>query len=144
LETTGHTGGSVTGGRPVSGPRGLIDVSLSLVGSFGRYFESIGALAGEEAREASELFLRLAVLLAAALFFVAFGYVLLLLFAAFLIATVFHVGWIWILLGLTVLHFLAAVVCAFHVKNHWRTPVFSATRSEISRDLDALRGTGKP
>ena len=135
METTGHTGGSVSGGRQVPGPRGLIDVSLSLVGSFGRYFESIGALAGEEAREASELFLRLAVLLAAALFFAAFGYVLLLLFAAFLI---------WILLGFTVLHFLVAVVCAFHVRNHWRTPVVAATRSEISRDLDALRGNRNP
>ena len=122
----------------------MIDVSLSLLGSFGRYFESIGALAGEEAREAAELFLRLAVMLAAALFFAAFGYVLLLLFAAFLIATIFHVGWIWILLGFTVLHFVIAVVCAFHVKNHWRTPVFAATRSEISRDLDAMRGIRKP
>ena len=119
-------------------------MSLSLLGSFGRYFESIGALAGEEAREASELFLRLAVMLAAALFFAAFGYVLLLLFAAFLIAAIFHVAWIWILLGLTALHFLVAAVCAFHVRNHWRTPVFSATRSEISRDLDALRGIRKP
>ena len=144
METTGHTGGSVPGGRPVPEPRGLIDVSLSLLGSFGRYFESIGALAGEEAREAAELFLRLAVMLAAALFFAAFGYVLLLLFAAFLIATIFHVGWIWILLGFTVLHFVIAVVCAFHVKNHWRTPVFAATRSEISRDLDAMRGIRKP
>ena len=122
------------------GPRGLIDGLLSLFGSFGQYFEAIGALAGEEAREATAVFLRLAVMLAAALFFAAFGYVLLLLFAAFLIATLFHVSWIWILLGFTVLHFLVAVVCAFHVKNHWRTPVFPATRSEISRDLDAMRG----
>ena len=122
----------------------MVDVSLSLLGSFGRYFESIGALAGEEAREAAELFLRLAVMLAAALFFAAFGYILLLLFTAFLIAGVFQVAWIWILLGLTVLHILVAVVCAFHVKNHWRTPVFAATRSELSRDLDALRGVRKP
>ncbi|MEI6492465.1 MAG: phage holin family protein [Verrucomicrobiota bacterium] len=142
METTGHTGGSVPGGRPVTEQRGLIDGLLSLFGSFGRYFEAIGALAGEEAREAGELFLRLAVMLAAAIFFAAFGYVLLLLFSAFLIATLFHVSWIWILLGLTALHFLVAVICALHVKNHWRTPVFPATRSEISRDLDAMRGGG--
>ena len=125
-------------------PRGLIDGLLSLFGSFGRYFEAIGALAGEEAREAGELFLRLAVMLAAALFFAAFGYVLLLFFVAFLVAAVFHVSWIWILLGLTALHFLGAIICAVHVKNHWRTPVFPATRSEISRDLDALRGGRNP
>ncbi|MFA7344002.1 MAG: phage holin family protein [Terrimicrobiaceae bacterium] len=145
METTGHTGGPVPGGHPpVAEPRGLIGVSLSLLGSFGRYLESIGALAGEEAGEAAALFLRLAVMLAAAVFFAAFGYVLLFLFAAFLIATVFQVEWIWILLGFTVLHALVAAVCAAHVKNHWRTPVFAATRSEISRDLDALRGTRKP
>ena len=125
-------------------PRGFLDGLLSLFGSFGRYFEAIGALAGEEAREAGELFLRLAVMLAAALFFAAFGYVLFLFFVAFLVAAVFHVSWIWILLGLTALHFLVAIICAVHVKNHWRTPVFPATRSEISRDLDALRGGRNP
>ena len=45
METTGHTGGPVPGGRPVPEPRGLIDGLLSLFGSFGRYFEAIGALA---------------------------------------------------------------------------------------------------
>jgi len=55
LETTGHTGGPVPGGRPAPGQRGLIDGLLSLFASFGQYFEAIGALAGEEAREAGEL-----------------------------------------------------------------------------------------
>ena len=122
----------------------MIDGLLSLFASFGQYFEAIGALAGEEAREAGELYLRLAVLLAAALFFAAFGYVLLLLFAAFLIATVFHVSWMWILLGFTILHFLVAVFCAVQVKCHWRTPVFPATKSEISRDLETLKGARNP
>ena len=122
----------------------MVDVLLSLLGSFGRYFEAIGALASEEASEAAALYLRLAVMFAAALFFSAFGYVLLLLFITILIATVFHVAWIWILLGLTLLHFLVAAICAFHVKTHWKTPVFSATKSEISRDLDSLRGGRKP
>lgn len=139
----GHSGGPVPGAQPASGPRGLLDVVLSLFGSFGRYFESIAALAGEEAREAAALYLRLAVMLAAALFFAAFGYILFLLFAAFLLATVFTISWIWILLGFTVLHLLVAFLCATHVKNHWRTPVFSATKNEISRDLNDLRG-GRP
>lgn len=144
METTGNTGGPVSGGRPSAATRGLVAELLSLFGSCGRYLQAIGALAGEEAREAGELYLRLAVMLAAALFFAAFGYILLLLFAAFLIATVFHVAWIWILLGFTLLHIAVAVLCATHVKNHWRTPVFSATKGEISRDLDNLRGSGQP
>ncbi len=144
METTGNTGGNLPGGRGDSAPRGLIAELLSLVGSFGRHLDSLGALAGEEAREAGVLYLRLAVMLAAALFFAAFGYILFLLFAAFLIATVFHVDWIWILLGFTVLHALVAVLCATHVKTHFRTPVFPATKEELRRDLNVLTGAGRP
>ena len=132
------------GGRPAPEPRGLLDGLLSLVGSFGRYVQAIGALAGEEAHEAVALYLRLAIMLVASILFVAFGYVFLVLFAAFLVATVFHVAWLWILLGLTALHFLVAVICAAHVKSHWRTPVFSATKGEISRDLSALSNRQNP
>ncbi|MEI6797145.1 MAG: phage holin family protein, partial [Methanomassiliicoccales archaeon] len=119
-------------------------VLLSLFGSFGRYFEAIGALAGEEAREAGALYLRLAIMLAAALFFAAFGYILLLLFAAFLIATIFHVAWIWILLGLATLHLLLAFFCTFLVWGRWRTPVFTATKGEVARDLELLGSRRNP
>jgi uncharacterized membrane protein YqjE len=129
---------------PASPPRGLAAELLSLIGSVGRHVQSLGDLAGEEAREAGEVALRLAVMLAAALFFAAFGYVLLVISAAFLVAAVFDVGWIWILPGFVLLHLLLAFVCANHVRTHWRTPLFPATRSEITRDLDALRGGRVP
>ena len=129
--------GSARGAQSAS--RGLVAELLSLVGSVGRHVQSLGALAGEEAREAGALYLRLAVMLFAAIFFAAFGYVLVLLFLAFLIATIFHVAWIWILLGFSLLHLLGAFLCASHVKNHWQTPVFSATTTEIRRDLDSLK-----
>jgi len=144
LETTGDSGGAVPGGNPVAGPRGLVDVVLSLIGAFGQYAESLGALAGEEAREAGVLYLRLALLLGGALFFLAFGYLLLVLFVAVLLATVFHVSWIWILLAFTVLHFVGAICCGVLVRSHWKTPIFSATRKEISRDLAGLRGGRTP
>ncbi len=117
---------------------------LRLIGSLGRHFEAIGSLAGEEAREAGALVLRLAVMLFAAIFFAIFGYILALLSAAFLIAAVFHVSWLWILPGFVLLHILLAFVCANHVRTHWRTPLFTATRNEISRDLEALRGGRQP
>lgn len=129
--------GSARGGQAAS--RGIVAELLSLVGSFGRHVQSLGALAGEEAREAAELYLRLAVMLLAAIFFAAFGYVIILLFLAFLIATIFQVAWIWILLGFSILHLLVAFLCATHVKNHWKTPVFPATSAEIRRDLDSLK-----
>lgn len=125
-------------------PQGLAAEVLRLIGSFGRHFEALGALAGEEAREAGALALRLAVMLFAALFFAVFGYLLALISAAFLIAAVFHVSWLWILPGFVVLHALLAFVCANHVRTHWRTPLFPATKSEIARDLEALRGGRRP
>lgn len=101
-------------------------------------------MAGEEAREAAALAVRMAVMLFAALFFAAFGYVLLLLSAAFLIAAIFHVSWMWILPGFVLVHGLLAFLCANHVRTHWRSPLFPETRGEIARDLDALGGGRKP
>lgn len=125
-------------------PRGLAEELLRLTGSLGRHVSALGALAGEEAREAGALALRLAVLLFAALFFAAFGYVLAVISAAFLIAAVFGVGWIWILPGFVILHALLAFVCANHVRTHWRTPLFTATKNEISRDLEVLSRGKQP
>lgn len=124
--------------------RGVAEDLLRLSGSFGRHLSALGSLAGEEAREAGALALRLAVMLFAALFFAAFGYVLALISAAFLIAEVFDVGWIWILPGFVILHALLAFVCANHVRTHWRTPLFPATKSEIARDLETLSQGRQP
>lgn len=142
METTASSGGARA--IPEDSPRGLTAELLRLTGSLGRHLETLGALAGEEAREAGALALRLAVMVFAALFFAAFGYVLAVISAAFLIAAVFHVSWIWILPAFVLLHALLAAFCVFHVKSRWRTPLFAATKSEISRDLDALRGGRKP
>lgn len=136
METTGHS--SRDGGRSPE-PRGLTAELLSLFGSFTRHLTALGALAGEEAREAGALYLRLAVMLGAALFFAAFGYILLWIFVAFLIAAVCGISWVWIVLVSTVLHLGIAFVCANHVRTHWRTPVFPATAAEIRRDIDSLK-----
>lgn len=78
-------------------------------------------------------------MLGAALFFAAFGYILLWIFLAFLVAAVFGIAWVWILLASTLLHLVIAFVCANHVRSHWRTPVFPATAAEIQRDIAALK-----
>ena len=67
-------------------PRGLMAEILSLIGSSGRYLQAILALAGEESREAIALYTRLLVMLAAALFFAALGYILLVIAVVFLAA----------------------------------------------------------
>ena len=128
----------------VGTPRGLIAQLLILVGSLSRYAHALTALAGEESREAAALGIRLLVMLLAALFFAAFGYILLIFSLAFFAAFVLGISWLWILGGFTALHALLAYICARHVKIHCRTPIFEETRSEVSRDLESLRKRSAP
>ncbi len=120
-------------------PRGLVAELLSLLGSFARHIQALGALAGEESREALALGLRLGVMLLAALFFAAFGYVLLILAVAFFAAHVLGISWLWILAAFTMVHLVFAYLCANHVRRHARTTIFETTRREISADLESLR-----
>lgn len=124
--------------------RGLVGDLLSLGGSLGRHVQALVELAGVESREALALYLRLAVMLGAALVFLVFGYVLLLLFISFLCAAVFGISWVWISLALAVLHFLVAFVCANHVRTHMKSPVFESTRAELRRDFEQLKRTSPP
>ena len=125
-------------------PRGLVAELLSLLGSFARHIQALSALAGEESREALALGVRLGVMLLAALFFAAFGYVLLILAVAFFAAHVLGISWLWILGAFTLVHLLLAYICANHVRRHARTPIFETTRREISVDLESLRKRPQP
>lgn len=137
--------GSVEAAKgPQEEPRGLFGEFLSLLGSIARYFQALGALAGEESKEALALGVRLLVMLLAALFFAAFGYVLLVIAVAFFAAHILGISWLWILGGFTALHLVIAYVCANHVRTHRHTPVFETTRREIAVDLQALSNRQKP
>ena len=83
-------------------------------------------------------------MLLAALFFAAFGYVLLVIAVAFFAAHFLGISWLWILGGFTALHLILAYVCANHVRRHRNTPIFDATRREIAADLETLRKNPKP
>ena len=119
---------------------------LSLVGSLGRYVQAMGSLAGEESREAAALGVRLLVMLLAALFFAAFGYILLIFAVAFFAAFVLGISWLWILGGFTILHGLLAYLCARHVKSSknsaeaaWR---LRATQPPSPRNSTSSRKSG--
>lgn len=127
-----------------SGPGGVAPAAMRLLGSLTRHFQALLALAGLEAREAALLYVRLAIVLGAALFFAAFGYVFTLLFVAFALDRLLHVDWMWIALGFAVLHLLAAVIGGLYVKNTCRTPVFRGIAEEIRKDVTSLRGTQTP
>jgi uncharacterized membrane protein YqjE len=72
--------------------------------------------------------------------FLAFGYVILILFLAFLCEAVFGFSWLWITLALGLVHILLAVLCAWRIREGIRTPVFSAFANQIRRDSEALKG----
>jgi uncharacterized membrane protein YqjE len=117
---------------------GIVAKLLSLGGSFGRHIQALLALAGHESKEAATLYLKLLAVVVAALVFMVFGYVFLLLFVAFSLAGIFGISWIWISLGLAVLHLVAAAIGGFYVKTHIVSPVFTSTSSELKKDFDAL------
>lgn len=117
---------------------GLVAEVTNFFGTFGRHIQSLLSLASLESKEAAGLYLRVVIALLAGLVALLFGYLLALIFLAFLIATVFHVAWIWILLGFTVLHFGAVAFCAFYIKQRLRQPVFTETSAEFRKDFDAM------
>jgi len=126
---------------PAGGPersRGVAAELLSFAGSFGRHVQALFALAGTESREAAELYVRALLVVVGVLVLAVFGYVFLLLFVAFVLAQIFSLDWIWICLGLAVLHFAGAGAGIFYVRSHLQTPVFSATSAELKKDFEAL------
>ena len=120
-------------------PQGVIPELMGFAGSFGRHVQGLLQLAGLETKEAALVGLRLLVLLIAAIVLAIFGYLFALFFVAFLLAIAFEISWIWISLGLALLHFAAVGVCAILAKNSLRTPVFKATAVELQRDFEAMK-----
>ncbi len=127
----------------VEAPSGLVAEVTSFFGTFGRHVQSLLSLASLESKEAAGLYLRVVIAVVAGLVALLFGYLLALIFLAFLIATIFHWDWIWILLGFTVLHFGAVAFCAFYVRQRIRQPVFTETAAEFRKDFDAMANSRK-
>jgi uncharacterized membrane protein YqjE len=125
--------------EPRATPQGPIAELFRFSGSAGRHILGLLQLASLETKEAALVGLRLLVLLIAGIVCAVFGYLLALFFLAFLLATVFEISWIWISLGLALLHFGVVAVCAILAKNSLRTPVFKATAVELQRDFEALK-----
>lgn len=128
---------------PASGPeapRGLVAELSNFAGSLGRHLESLFTLAGLEAREAAGIYLRIAIVLAAALLFLLLGYILTLFFVAYLMVAVLHFDGLWVSLGFAVFHLASAALCAWYVKSNFSAPVFAATSQELKKDFDALKG----
>ena len=108
-------------------PQGAVPEVLRFAGTFGRHVQGLVQLASIESKEAAMVGVRLLALLIASIVLAVFGYVLILLFIAFLLAIVFGVSWLWISLGLAVLHFVGLAICAFLAV---KVPAFSILQSD--------------
>jgi uncharacterized membrane protein YqjE len=104
-------------------------------------------LAGMEGKEASVHYLLIVALLIGALVVVVFGYFFFCLFLVFLLALAFGGGqaWIWVTLGMALLHFGLAAACAIMAKNKFAQPKFEATMEEFRKDQEWLNSkTARP
>lgn len=127
---------------PPVGPevsQGLPSAVIGLLGSMGQHIQSLLALVGHESKEAITHYLWLLVILGLGLVLAVFGYVFLILFVAFLLALIFGVSWLWICLGLTLLHLAGAGICGLLVKKRFAIPIFTSTSTELKKDFDALK-----
>ncbi len=120
--------------------RGPLAALLRTVGSLTGHLEALFHLFRFEAGEAGRLWLILIAFFAMGLLFLGFGYIVLVLFFAFLCEALFGFSWLWITLALGLIHILLAVLCAWRIREGIRTPVFSAFTNQIRRDSDALKG----
>jgi uncharacterized membrane protein YqjE len=131
-------------GHSATATNGLAGAALQAFGSVLRHLQALLALAQVEAKEASVQYLKVLVYGILGLLFLAFGYVSLLLFIAFLLGWVFGISWLWITLGLTLLHFFLVATCAWQIRAGIQQPVFPALLDELRRDASALSSTSPP
>ena len=94
-----------------------------------------------ESREAGGQAARIAVAFIGALILVIFAYVFALLFLIFLLNVLFGIAWIWICLGVAILHVLGAAGCLWFGKEALKKKFFESTADVIRKDIEALKST---
>jgi uncharacterized membrane protein YqjE len=101
-------------------------------------------LFGLEAKGAFVSYLLIAAFLIGALIFVIFGYVFLVIAAAFLLALLFHWNWGWITLGFGLGHLVLAGACVFMAKARFGAAGFPSTIAEFKKDKEWLSQKNTP
>jgi uncharacterized membrane protein YqjE len=117
---------------------GPLAAALRYFGSILRYLTALAGLAQEEAKEAAVIYFKIAVYLILGLIFLIFGYIFFILLVAFAIADLFGVDWLWIILGLVVIHAVLTLLCAYLARSAFRSPVFVATAGELRKDMEIM------
>lgn len=131
-----------TSGEQTPDKEGWIDYLRALAASVAAYLAARLQLAGMESREAAGHYLKILVLLAAAFLGIVFGYAFLCLSGVFILHRLLKIDWIWILLGVALLHLAAAAAALLVAKMKLPKPVFTATIAEFKKDQTWLNTPG--
>ena len=118
---------------------GLIGSLVALASALADFFESRAALFAAESKEAAVQFILIAACLVAALLFVAFGYVFLVVTAVVAIAQLAKISWLWIALAAAGLHVLIALILALIARSGIKKPIFRDTVAELKKDREWLK-----
>lgn len=121
-------------------PKGAAESGAALASAVLSYLQGWAGLLGIEVKEAAVHYLVLAGLVIGAVLLLGFGYILALLFVAFGLAALLDVRWVWVTLGLCLLHLLGAAALLLVVKVRARRAMFSATGGMIREEVARLRG----
>ena len=131
-------------GRPIAfrnpaGHAGLLETLRSLVASLTQFLESRVQLAARESKAAARHLLTLVACLIAAAVLSIFGYVFLIVFVVVELAHLLGVYWIWVALGLALLHFVAALCCLIIARGQVKRPILRETASVLKEDTEWLK-----
>jgi uncharacterized membrane protein YqjE len=129
--------------RNPAGHAGLLHNLVSLLNSLAGFLESRLALFAKESKSALVHVLVLVGCLAAAAFFVLFGYLFLVGSAIAGLSQALHVSWIKITLLAAALHFVLAFVCVMIARSRMHKSMFEMTGVELKKDREWLKNLDK-
>lgn len=125
--------------RNPAGYRGLRTNFAALISSATHFLESRLSLASKEAKGAFVHLITLVACLVGALVLVLLGYLFLIVFVVVGLAHLLHVSFIWVALGVALLHFAGALLCLVIARGQLKRPVFRQTASVLKEDTEWLK-----
>jgi uncharacterized membrane protein YqjE len=125
--------------RNPAGHAGLFQTLRALVASLTQFLESRLQLAARESKAAVRHLVTLVACLIAAAVLSIFGYVFLIVFVIFEVARWIGVSWIWVALGLALLHFVAALFCLIIARGQSKHLTLRDTASVLKEDTEWLK-----
>jgi uncharacterized membrane protein YqjE len=130
----------------MSEPDGFFRHLTALLGAKLAYLRARLHLAGLEGREAAIHYGIIIALAIGALVVAVLGYLFFVIAVVFLIAWACGGGnaWIWVTLGVAVVHFIGTAALLFSAKVKLSRPMFAATLDEFKKDQEWLKNPTNP